>query len=271
MHNRNYYTFIELLMALREQYQKSQQLLSNMKEDLKITSDKPFNCEMFLDMPILSPRVVRKESEVKLHVYKDYHVGIGPYMRHMLRNTNRMDLYWGMDHAMYILKNDGKYYFDKIPESGIQYNPEVIIPNFLQNEFDRYYQELKSLELSHLPEVRISNQPHLVVDGNSLVLFNHDRNYDIDFINYQANDDKIYVMTCERGKIWGNHYNDLFETEIPCYKLPKEYLEYLEKTNSKPYNRYSIKIDDYIKRKGNFSIEEKEDQLVLTKTLGKKK
>ena len=257
-------------MALREQYQKSRILLNNMKEDIRITTDKPCSSEMDLFNASPSSVGAYDEPEVILRINKDYHTGIGPYMRHVLRNTSRVFLYWDKDHAIYKLKDDGNYYFDILSHGDNQYNPKVIIPDFLQNEFANYYQELKSLDLYYLPYIVISNQPHISIDSSNILYTPSNTNYNVFSINYMAKDDTINIRTREFGATWGIHYRDLFFTEIPCYKIPKEYLEYLEKSNPKSYDPYDILIDDYIRRDGKFSIEEKEDKLVLKKVMKKK-
>lgn len=265
MQDRNYYTFIELLMALREEYQKSQKLLHNMKEDIRITDNIPCNYDLIL----CNSSYARSESEVILHVNKDYHSGVGPYIRHLLKNSSRMELYWDKDHALYTLRKDDKYYFDKT-NSDEGYNPNVTIPDFLQKDFDNNYQKLKALDLYKLPEIVVYNQQNISIDGRGILFTNVNSNYDISSIYYNAKEDKIYVHSHQLGKVWGIHYRDLFNTEIPCYKIPKEYLEFLEKANPKEYGSRNIVIDDYIKKCGKFSMEEKEEQLILKKTLNKK-
>ena len=265
MQNRDYYTFIEILMALREQYLKSQELLNAMKRNVKIIADEPFD----YNLSLITPTDKRAESEVRLHIDKNYHSGIGPYIRHILSQNPGVLINWNLDHASYLLEYDDKYYFDKVNKNG-KYNPKVIIPDYFQDDFANNFQELRSLDLYRLPKSFIPSFNPVSIDGDCIRLTNHDISYDISRIYYMAKDDKIHVFSTAKDKVWGIHYRDLFNSEIPCYKLPNEYLEYLEKVNPKAYNNVEIKIDDYIKKHGEFVIKENEDRIVLTKSLNRK-
>ena len=261
MQNRDYYTMIELIMALRGQYLKSQELLNTMKRDIKITADEPFD----YNLSLFTPFGERTESEIMLRIHKDYHSGIGPYMRHILSKNPRFIIDWHLDNAAYLLGYNDKYYFEK--KKNGKYNPDVIIPDYLQADFANSFQELQSLDLYRLPETFISNFNPVHIEGDCIHFTNHDKRYDVYDIYYNAVDDKIYVRTYDSGKVWAIHYRDLFNSQIPCYKIPKEYLEFLEKTNPKSYSNVGVREEDYIKHSGKFEIKENEDKIVLSKVL----
>lgn len=267
MQDKGYYTLLEILMAMRGEYLKCQELLSNMKSDITITDKDPY-IEAYLSLVDRCIEIDYSNYDYKgvnLFIRRDPRSGVGPYVRNLLKCLPIMQLFSRYDIANYDLRKDhDKYCFENVEFNPI-YNPTVVIPDNLQNDFHENFVKIGALDLYRLPEkvFNIRDYSTMTIDGSG---FNTYPEHDIHQVSYDARNDKIVFNTRFIDEIEPEALIDVLNTEVPTYRIPKEVLKYLEKHAAEPLE---VEGNEPFRKHGEYYIKAEDKKIVLIKSLKK--
>ena len=265
--SRDYYTYGEIVLALRKYFQETQKKLNEMKEKVIVESKEPCDYNLTLqlehDRLVLSNGEVFQGPDIYLDASKNYQANIGTYSRYYLNKINGSSKNYFKDNVRYkMTETDNKYLFDYIVKyyPGI-FKPKAYIPDSSQEEFGKFYHELKELPLYNTRQNIIDINPYqrLWFTGDGVNITNSHYNNPI-YINYVAKDDKIHVETKKRQD--GFFLERLLNTQIPMYMLSYDLVALLE-GNYVPINK--VALEDGVRRESSFDFNQEENELVLKK------
>lgn len=260
--SRNYYTYGELVLSLRNNYQELQKKLNNMREQMIVATDKPANSYLSLRLKEIDNETKNVVNEPSIHLYvKNL---INGYRHKIFNSADKTILYY-TNNADFTMQDD--YSFNQELYGNLKlFTPNVVIPEENKEYFEKYYQQLQQLPLYNIPglEVELSPYQWFIIRGNGIELSSGYT--DSINIKYVALDDKIHILTKEKQSPF--FIEDLFTTKIPSYELGEEILSLLN------YNEYSIDnisiiTEDNVFNKDIFKIIDKEPELILKKVIKK--
>ena len=268
--SRNYYTYAEIILSLRNNYQEVQKKLNKMKEQMLVATDKSANSNLFLRLKEIDneTKEVVSEPSVHLHVSKvcPSHVKniINGYIYKGNNGADKTILYH-TNNADFIMNDDFSFTQELYGNLKL-FAPGVVVPEENKEYFEKYYQQLQQLPLYNTPSLEVELSPFqwFVLRGNRMELFSGYT--DSVTIKYVASDDKIHIFTKEEQS--SLFIEDLFATKIPSYELGDEVLN-LFKYNEYTIDNVSIDPRDSICNKDRFTIMDKEPELILKKVVKK--
>ena len=266
--SRNYYSYAELVLSLRNSYQDVQSKLRKMREQMIVATDKPANSYLSLRLKEIDneTKVIVSEPSVRLHVnkYCPSHIKnlINGYI-HKGNNGADKTILYHTNNADFILQDD--YSFKPYDDYKL-FTPGVVIPEENKEYFDKYYHQLQELPLYNVPSEEIELSPYqwLIVKGNRIELSNGYT--DSVNIKYVASDDKIHITTKEEQSPF--FIEDLFSTKIPRYELSEKLVSLLA-FNEYTISNVSVESKEAICNKDTLSIIDKEPELILKKVIKK--
>ena len=239
MNNRSYYTYAEILFALREYYQDVQNKLNKMNEMVELRKEEFSKSYMNLVLKYCdyNDKINTKPS---IHLYvKGNFTNYEPIHFIVHKMNNRLSFF----PATNILSSDFKL--------------ENIIPDTFQQQFANLYHELKQMPLYNLPEeeIKLNSSYWFILKGDGLDLIN--KYVNSVYLKYRSHDDKIHV-----GRTISIDYSlleDLLFTKIPINFLSNATVSLLEKY----YGEKDIRVDEL----RALAMEDENNELVLKKTL----
>ena len=239
---------------MREHYKANQEILEKMNKYIEIISNYDTKYNLKLIFKRNSERITTPPT-LLLKVSKEPTLK-NTFIRKRIRNP--------YDNETFVLKEDGdKLYFERFNDLTFEncFNPEILINN--QSGFAEAYDELKNSKLFTLPLLHREINPYqiLYIFETRICLANQDENHNVIYIEYVAENDNISIKA---NVDYSTYFIEmLFQTKIPKYELPDEYISLLEEKNDKANDLY---IDDIIgKRKENLRFGVKRKKLTLTK------
>ena len=261
--DREYYTYGEIVLALRKYYQEMQKKLNEMKEKIVVETKEPSTYELELQLesePIeLSNGDVIQGPYIKLHISKNFLANLSAYSYKISRN---MTQYFKNNVCYKMIENDGKCSFDYIEKYyPWAYKAHAYVPDELQADFVKIYQEFKEIPLYNTKQAIIDINPFqsLWFTGNELYLHNDFRKHSI-YLGYETKDDKIHIEAKEKQHFF--FLEDLLETQIPLYLIPNDLRE-LIKSNYREIE--TVSLEDDVKKEAIFDFEYKNDDMVFKK------
>ncbi len=239
LQEKEYYTFIEVVTALKEEYKKTEEILKKLKEQIKVDSKYKNDYDLVLslkdgiteekDSASLYLRVSKKTTSIP--------IAIRQFMINELREY--------LDNATFIL-NDDSTKFEKVTtiNQEKEFSPVISIKDI--EEFKRLYEKLKQTSLFKLKSLYIKLNPYqtIYILGNGINLYNTIDDVQETNIKYDPKSASIKITSDKKYSTV--FIEDLLDTKIPKYYFPKEYLEFLEQCPNK--EKYSF-IDDTISKK----------------------
>ena len=204
--SRNYYTYGELVLSLRNKYQEVENKLERMREQMIVATDKPANSYLSLRLKEIDNETknVVSEPSIHLHVNKYCSSHIKNLIKgYIYKNKNGADktILYHSNNADFVMQDD--YSFNQKLYGDLKlFTPSVVIPEVNKEFFEEYYHQLQQLPLYNTPSLEVELSPYqwFVLKGNSIELFS---GY-TDYINIK------YV------------YIDLLDL---CYKNEQEYIK----------------------------------------------
>lgn len=279
MANKKFYTFAELLVALRREYVKAYDILEKMKKciefDSSVCIDKkePF-ASFEYDLRLLFNSLLNygNPGHEHIHIILDVNKK-GPFTlarRGIELIYKDLDYQMERDSECYSLDLDGKC-FSTI-DSSKHYAEKIYILVDKNEEFLNLLKQLQQLGIWNAIETRClcpfyvaNGYSKIDIDGLGINYSFCKGFYDI---RYDAKKDLIFYSTKEHMSIWDGYRDgviDILRTSIPTYSIPNDYLGIIEKSE---VDLTGISIDDYLRRRATLSIT-KEDgkELVLSKII----
>ena len=227
--NKNYFTFGEIIMALRPIYKDIQYKLRKLSEYIKIESDKEFtyNLDFLLKEELLGlfePSINLKISKKPTNLNENLRIYINT---HYCFN----ELRWMQDNASFTLqKENGKYKFvdNKKFNYSKAFTPKVKIA-VCNDQLNLLLDTIKSNEIYYLPNLAIDLNLYqaLYIRGDYITLSNTDfDNTKRIEITYNALNDKIDIQAnCHYSPYY---IDELLKSKIYKHQLPDEYIKLIE-------------------------------------------
>lgn len=255
--NKDNYTFLEMLLALREHYQNMQLDLDLMKENTFIDAKVPVNTNLWLwtlheNMdPNTYPARVQLNVEKKVWHPKWYEA------RRVHGGVSDMK-----EHAYFVVETVDGYPQYRQAENNPYFQPTVMIPNYDNEEFTRYYEDLqKSFFWGSTAFTRNLNPfQHLDVSSVGLSLDNYGGGRLLVFFDPKDG----YLHFYGGRDFYANYYPDrireILKTKIPKNEVREEYHPIIDAFES-PVER--INLLNGINRNDVMSLDVDDNILVL--------
>lgn len=243
LQEKEYYTFIEVVTALKEEYKKVEEILKKLKEQIKVDSKYKNDYDLVLSLKD-GVREEKDSASLYLRVSKKT-TSIPIAIRQFMNKYDLNELRECLDNATFIL-NDDENTFEKVPtiNKEKEFSPVISIKD--NEKFKRLYEKLKQTNLFKLKSLYIKLNPYqtIYILGNGINLYNIVDDVQETNIKYDSKSASIKITSDKKYSTV--FIEDLLDTKIPKYYFPQEYLEFLEQCPNK--ERYSF-IDDTISKK----------------------
>ncbi len=256
--DKKYYTFIEIITALRNDFKKSEKILKNLKKYIEINSK--YNTSTMFFLSLKNHLLIDDEtSTITLAVSK-----IKRNNTYYIRKNKSNNKKWFQNNALFDLvddDDDSLYFEQTIPQGSNKiFMPRVNITD--ENNFYANYSKLKNMKLYSLHSSYININPYqtLCIWGDIIILSNKDNNGKIINIKYTPKNDSLSI---EANTKYNSYFIErLLETKIPKYEFLNEYIELLNNNDKTSY----LFIDDELnKKKENLEFKENDKKIVLVK------
>lgn len=217
--DRDYYTFLEIIIMLRDEYNNVFKLLDDLSKNITIDSkySNSFDMRLALKDEFLNvPRVV-------LFVSKKTN-SPGVVFRKFMNKYFYDDLRRIIDNATFILDDSDEVSFRHYRELHLknEFSPNVSIID--ENKFCEDYNKLRESSIFKLPflQIKVNSNQRLFIGGESINLVTYDGYDKLLNIKYDGCSDDIKIDS----NIRYNNFliEELLNTEISKSMLPNEYI-----------------------------------------------
>ena len=232
--DRNYYTYQEILLALREEYVKNQILLDKLSTYIKINGNGKRVGDINLEANLISKNeryalsrirlIIRERQNLLKRIFNELKYCISCYnwngefsdkVCFEIKENKKSGYHFAREKNEYVPFNEG-------------FNPFVSITR--QNDFDSIINEILNSKIMSLTSkcLLINSLQKLTIDGSGISLRTDTDNFGIfnsDAFSlglvYDSRRD-ILRFNCESDN-WYYILTELLKTEIPSYKIPNSY------------------------------------------------
>lgn len=266
----NYYKLGGLIMAMRDQYQQSQEILRSMESDF--IGDLVEKCHVNLEM-IMKPEInwsthFYNDHCVWVRVKRDENSSMGTRIRSFMNKHWYNNIRAQVDSSKFeLVEEDNNFSLKDL--NNIFFHPNVSISN--PEELKLKLEKLKKLQLYSFHNIFEELNPHqsFWVNGFEICLSSSGENRKGVYVSYKAEDDKIHI---EAYRNYSDMFiEDLLNQKIPNYIMPDEYNDFFDNNYNDELN---VEVSDQIgKRKETLymSLEGDNKRLVLRKYYPKKR
>lgn len=256
--DKNYFTFLEIIMMLRDEYKSVHKLLGDLSRNITIDSkyDSTFDMKVALKDEIFNLPVVvlsvSKKPNLPSIAFRQF---MNKYFHDDLRRI--------VDNATFILDDSLDFSFEQLNKLYLknEFSPRVLIND--EEKFSEEYVKLRESSLLELPfmRVRLNSNQVLSISGDSISLSTDDGGSRKINIRYDGSSDNIKVDSNIR---YDNSFIEkLLNTEISKSELPLEYISLF--SNSEADTNVDFKDDMGGRRDEVLEFVEKPKSLSLIK------
>ena len=264
----NYYKLGGLIMAMRDQYQQSQEILRSMESDFIVEPVE--KCHVNLQM-LMIPKWqswIHTNHCVWVHVKRDENSSMGTRIRSFMNKHWYNNIRAQVDSSKFeLVEEDNNFSLKDL--NNIFFHPNVSISN--PEELKLKLEKLKELQLYSFHNIfeELNHHQSFWVTGHEIRLRSSGENIKHIDTFYNAEDDKIHIEA--HRKYSEILIEDLLNQKIPNYVMPDEYITLIDNNYNDQLN---VEVSDQIgKRKETLymSLEGDNKRLVLRKYYPKKR